>query len=42
LINRGGRLTVDATAGRPILVFRDSAAARKKMAAARKKMAVGR
>jgi hypothetical protein len=27
----GGKLTVDATPGRPILVFRDGAAARKKM-----------
>jgi Endo-alpha-N-acetylgalactosaminidase len=33
--NSGGRLTVDATAGRPILIFRDGAAARKKLLSAR-------
>jgi hypothetical protein len=33
--NSGGRLTVEAVAGRPILVFRDGAAARKKLLSAR-------
>ncbi len=35
LARTGGKLTVDAPAGRPILVFRDGDAARKKMAVAR-------
>jgi hypothetical protein len=31
VLKEGGKLTVDSTAGRPILVFRDGAAAQKKM-----------
>jgi hypothetical protein len=30
-LKTGGKLTVDAAAGRPIMVFRDGEAARKKM-----------